>query len=600
MGLAFTIDTPLKVAHYGISSVISIVDDDLIEKMRRVHSQNNNLEYIPISTKEYDYRAKRITSYLNLIGSLVNLNFTKLKSEILERGNEFIKYYNLLPDNSKLKKPLSDFINNSVSKEEILSLLEKYMIPGNIDVNIMTKVDKVNFDKDRNRLPNEFNDAHASLRGYANSSLRSSLVLSAGMNQRLYSYIESFPDFVPDAEGNIRKKITIKVSDYRSALIQGKFLAKKGIWVSEYRIESGLNCGGHAFATDGYLMGPILEEFKKNREVLISTAYEIFSKALKEKNLPLPADIPSLSITAQGGVGTAEEHSFLLDHYELDSVGWGTPFLLVPEATNVDEDTLNLLCKAKEDDLYLSNVSPLGVPFNSLRGSSKEVEKINLVIDGRPGSSCPKKFLISNNEFPGKTLCTASSKYQSKKIAELDASPAIGEEYEKKFKAIVEKSCLCIGLATSVLKMNDAAEKLDGENVLICPGPNMAYFSSLSTLREMVDHIYGRINLVVRTDRPNMFIKELKLYLDYLKERISEINLPASGSQVKYFETFQANISTGIQYYKDMFSTRMHDIRIKLEHELFKMEEVFDEIKQNMASKNLISAIAEEFVETVK
>ena len=30
MGLGFTIDTPLKVAHYGIDSVISIVDDDLI------------------------------------------------------------------------------------------------------------------------------------------------------------------------------------------------------------------------------------------------------------------------------------------------------------------------------------------------------------------------------------------------------------------------------------------------------------------------------------------------------------------------------------------------------------------------------------------
>ena len=30
MGLAFTIDTPVKVARYGISSVISIVDDILL------------------------------------------------------------------------------------------------------------------------------------------------------------------------------------------------------------------------------------------------------------------------------------------------------------------------------------------------------------------------------------------------------------------------------------------------------------------------------------------------------------------------------------------------------------------------------------------
>lgn len=33
MGTAFTIDSPIRVAKYGISSVISIIDDELIEKM---------------------------------------------------------------------------------------------------------------------------------------------------------------------------------------------------------------------------------------------------------------------------------------------------------------------------------------------------------------------------------------------------------------------------------------------------------------------------------------------------------------------------------------------------------------------------------------
>ena len=93
----------------------------------------------------------------------------------------------------------------------------------------------------KEKLPTEFNDAHAALRGYANSDLESSLILSAGMNPRLYSYMEQFDDFYPDENRYIKKKIVLKVSDYRSALIQGKFLAKKGLWVSEYRIESGLN-----------------------------------------------------------------------------------------------------------------------------------------------------------------------------------------------------------------------------------------------------------------------------------------------------------------------------------------------------------------------
>ena len=77
------------------------------------------------------------------------------------------------------------------------------------------------------KLPVEFNDAHAALRGYAESNLSSSIIFSAGMNPRLYSYIAQFEDFFPNKSGVIKKKIVLKVSDYRSALIQGKFLAKK-------------------------------------------------------------------------------------------------------------------------------------------------------------------------------------------------------------------------------------------------------------------------------------------------------------------------------------------------------------------------------------
>ena len=58
MGLGFTIDSPIKVAHFGIDSVISIVDDDLIEKMRKVYSEKYEYEYsqitIKIRLKKYD------------------------------------------------------------------------------------------------------------------------------------------------------------------------------------------------------------------------------------------------------------------------------------------------------------------------------------------------------------------------------------------------------------------------------------------------------------------------------------------------------------------------------------------------------------------
>lgn len=38
MGLAFSIDSPLKVAQYGISSVLSLSADTLLEQMREYYS----------------------------------------------------------------------------------------------------------------------------------------------------------------------------------------------------------------------------------------------------------------------------------------------------------------------------------------------------------------------------------------------------------------------------------------------------------------------------------------------------------------------------------------------------------------------------------
>ena len=114
-----------------------------------------------------------------------------------------------------------------------------------------------------------------------------------------------------------------------------------------------------------------------------------YSHALwKQKDNALPPNL-SIKISAQGGVGTNEEHEFLLQHYQVDSVGWGTPFLLVPEVVNVDPKTLTQLEDAKEDDLFLSGISPLGVPFNNLRGNTKDQEKQAYIDKGRPGSSCP-------------------------------------------------------------------------------------------------------------------------------------------------------------------------------------------------------------------
>ena len=590
MGLAFSVDTPIKVAHYGIDSVISIMDDDLTEKMREVHSRKSGIAFEKISTKEDDYRAKRITAYLNLVDKIVKQNFESLKNSFGEKDGEFEKYIDMLPDNSELKIRYKDAAANN-NLESIREWVLSNIKPGSIDVNIMTKVDGAVYHKNQ-KLPTKFNLAHSSLRGFANSTLESSVVLSAGMNPRLYSYFEEFKDFYPDENGKLKKKLVLKVSDYRSAMIQGKFLAKKGLWISEYRIESGLNCGGHAFASDGYLMGPILAEFKKNRESLKAANHQIYSEALERKKIDFNGTPHEQIITAQGGVGTNEEQNFLFEEYDINSVGWGTPFLLVPEATNVDEKTLSLLSSARENDLFLSRISPLGVPFNSLKGSTKEIEKFENALNGKPGSPCPKKYLQSNTEFSEVPICTASSKYQNQKIEELKTHDLSPEEYDKQYNKIIDKACLCVGLATSALKNNNAASKIDGDNVLICPGPNLAYFSSILSLKEMVDHIYGRGQVLSDKIRPNMFTKELKLYLNYLKEEIAEVIDTPSVNTLKYYEAFRSNLSDGINYYEQLFSNTTflsEGTKQKTLNELSDLRKEFELITEQMILMELLS-----------
>jgi len=550
MGVAYTIDTPLKVAPYGIDSVISLVDNVLLEKLRKVYAEKFNLPYKEISEKAEDYMAKRITCYLNLINKLTTEKFEQFKNNFEDKKTEIFDYFEMLPDSSGLKKEFQSRLSNNV--DDLKLWLKDNLTMGSIDVNIMTKVDKDNYINGE-KLPQEFNDAHAALRGYANSDLTSSLVLSAGMSPRLYAYIENFDDFYPDENGFIKKKIVLKVSDYRSALIQGKFLAKKGLWVSEYRIESGLNCGGHAFATDGFLMGPILEEFRQDMQTLKKDVFDILSKALAQKNKPVPQEVLPVKLTAQGGVGTNEEHEFLLEHYQVDSVGWGSPFLLVPEVTTVDDDTRNKLAKAQENDLYLSNISPLGVPFNSLRTASATLKKKEKALKGRPGSSCPKAYLVSNTEYTDRPICTASRQYQHLKLKELEEQQLPQTVYQKEFDRITAPECLCVGLSEPAIITHQIDYKIKDNGVTVCPGPNMAYFDKIVSLKEMAGHIYGKTNLLHSGYRSHMFVKELNLYIDYLKKQIDEVQENIDKRQAKYFQKFLDNLDDGISYYKDLF-----------------------------------------------
>jgi len=552
MGLAFTIDSPVKVAQYGISSVISIMEDRLIEMMRKHYYSYTNEPWFPITTKEDNYREKRITDYLNLVNKIVTTQIEKVKKSVFEAGSEIVKYFEMLPDDSNLKLLYRQMSGTSdhAEKKKMEEILRNNVRAGSIDVNIMTKLDKNNYTKE-GVLIEEGSDALSALRGYAKSGLEnSSLIFSAGMNPRLYNYLEKLSEFDAKKQDHFVKKIVIKVSDYRSALIQGKYLAKKGIWVSEFRIESGLNCGGHAFATEGYLMGPILEEFKLKRKELISTLFEIYNKASEIKTGNIFSHPHSQKITVQGGIGTFEECEFLHNYYKMDGTGWGTPFLLVSEATTVDDPTFELLKKAKKTDLILSKNSPLGVPFHYLKNTSSELEKKKRIERGIPGSPCTEKHLVNNTEFTEEPICTASSKYQKLKIKQLQSLNLPAKQYEKELQVVLDKECLCVGLSNSAANKYEQFFLKNLTAVTICPGPNIAYFSKPVSLQEMSNHIYGRTNIITDETRPHVFINELFIYISYFKEQLSEVNMPLDKRKGKYFSDFYNQLLNGINYYR--------------------------------------------------
>lgn len=551
MGLSFTVDTPIKVARFGISSVISIIEDKLIEMMRKHYYKQIDKAFQPIGEKEHDYRARRITDYLNLVNQIVKSQVEKLRASAFETGSEIVRYFEMLPEGSELRRRYWEMtaITDEETKASVQDYLRSQIKAGSIDVNIMTKVDKNNFDKNGTVLE-DGSDAVAALRGYANSDLmHSSIVFSAGLNPRLFNYLEKCPAFDAKGLGLFDKKVIIKVSDYRSALIQGKYLAKKGVWVSEFRIESGLNCGGHAFATDGSLMGPILEEFKTRKEELTAALFDLYNRARKEKESVLFDRPHPVKISVQGGIGTFEEAAFLQTFYNVDSTGWGTPFLLCPEATTVDEETLSLLCKATEADIMLSRNSPLGVRFHYLKGTSAEKEKLARIAKGRPGSPCTEKHLISNTEFSKEPICTASHTYQTQKIAQLKSMDLSVSEYEKQYQDIVSKECLCIGLMNSAVHVYELPPVKRLEAVTVCPGPNIAFFNRIVALREIVDHIYGRTNIVSDPRRPHMFIKELQLNIHYLAERVGDLRRQ-NEKHVRELLEFGSQLLKGIGYYR--------------------------------------------------
>lgn len=582
MATGFTIDTPLKVAKFGIASVVSMVDDVLIEQVRKRLCKEHGKDYEPIGNHDDDARARRITAYLDLLNELVQRQMERLRSAAFEAGSEIARYFELLPTS-----PLRNLYDRMMGTKEpaeraqMQKELRAQIKPGPIDVNIMTKLDR-EIDRRGQSFPENSSDALSALRGFMNSAVNGSVVLSAGMNRRLFTYMSKFEGMFPNADGFLQKRITLKVSDYRSALVQGKQMAKLGLHVSEFRVESGLNCGGHAFGGKGQLMGPVLAEFQRCKTSLFETLAEMRHKAWAKLGLSDQCGEPKPArITAQGGLGSAQEDQLLREHYGVDGTGWGSAFLFVPDVVNIDAHSLEKIQAATEEDIELSPSSPLGVPFWSLLSSASETTRRDRITAGKPGSQCPKGFLAADSEFTNAPICTASRAFQKRKLKQIAATESTPLEKARSEEAVMEKACIChdlAGGATASMGIDEDA------TTSVCCGPNAAYFQKTTNLDGIVAHIYGRKNLPLREGRPHMMLKELSLNIDFLRKDILRYKEDLSDRLAKTISDCRENIERGFEHYSELASSIVEQNR---EAFIKKLESIQKDFSEMIATSQL-------------
>lgn len=89
------------------------------------------------------------------------------------------------------------------------------------------------------------------------------------------------------------------------------------------------------------------------------------------------------------------------------------------------------------------------------------------------------------------------------------------------------------------------------------PWAELGLFFKKMSLEEMVNHIYGRSNVIDRLDRPNFIVKELNLYIDHLKSKIEEAIILNAANSIKSLIGFSTHLLEGIQYYENLLQNQL-------------------------------------------
>ena len=79
-------------------------------------------------------------------------------------------------------------------------------------------------------------------------------------------------------------------------------------------------------------------------------------------------------------------------------------------------------------------------------------------------------------------------------------------------------------------------------------------------------------------NRPNMFVKELKIYLDYFRNEIEDFMDEPSAKQKKKLEKFKLNLLDGISYYQELFTNKTNLFQQSKNQLLGELEELKDSL----------------------
>ncbi|MCK5081398.1 MAG: hypothetical protein KAR31_00695, partial [Candidatus Omnitrophica bacterium] len=182
--------------------------------------------------------------------------------------------------------------------------------------------------------------------------------------------------------------------------------------------------------------------------------------------------------------------------------------------------------------------------------------------------------LSFNAEFTELPICEASRQYQKLKIEQLEKQNLSPEEFQSQYAKVIEKACICHDLSQAPLINYKIGKKGEKRFTSVCPGPNLVYFSKIVSLREMVDHIYGRINLLNTATRESMFIAELQMYVDYFKTEVLKYTIEPAKKQMAHLNEFKKNLMDGIDYYCQIFPQMVEEASEYRQRSLEQLEQL--------------------------